>query len=313
MRYTNTSKTLCLVFHTLIFLAFGALGIYFGAFVVPGFFSGNGTYAEFSDELALISSAYVFYLELAVIGISVAAVAVKGVIDAVKSIQGGGDAEVVNSFAAFIAEGWLAAIFFILNGALFFGMVSGEANVWFTIAMCAIIAIGLLIAVNIPTVKLFDGKDSNPLINSLSVAGVAAGAPLFLLPILSAIFLLPANVQAMNVGKVNIQLFAIALIGAAILAASIVSLLTSKKGLGKASTLAVCAASIVTGADMITLAILNFTWKDEKVFIIANKFVGKLADLKWGTAYSVMLIVLGVAIVCLGLAVVALPNKKKAR
>lgn len=313
MKYTNTSKTLCLVFHTLVFLAFAALGIYFGAFVVPGFFSGSSIYAEFSANLKFITSSFVFYLELAVLGISLATVACKGVLDAVKAIRGGNDSDVVNSFSAFIAEGWIAAIFFILNGGLFFGMISGEANIWFTIVMCLLLAIGLLIAVNIPTVKLFDGKDATPLIAKLSLAGVGVGAPLFVLPVLSAIFLLPANVQAMNVGKVNIQLFAVAIIGAAILAASIVSMLTSKKGLAKASTLAVCASSLVAGADMITLAVLNFTWKDEKVFIIGNKFVGKLADIKWGTPFSIMLIVFGIAVLCLGLAAVALPNKKKSK
>ena len=316
MKYTDTSKILSLVFHTLLFLAFGALGIYFGVFVVPGYFTANTTYIEFSDELKLISSSYVIYFELAVIGIAIAGVAVKGVIDALKALKNNSDADVVNSFACFIAEGWLAAIFFIINGGLFYGIIAGESSVWFVIVMCVIFALALLIAVNIPTVKLFDGKDSTPLISSLSLAGLTSGVPMFALPLLSLLFLLPSTVQTVYVGRVQFQLIAIAILGAAILVASIVSKLTSKKGVAKAASLAVSGASFVAAADLITLAIVNFTWSNSNMtsgFIVCNKYVGVLGDAKWAVSYNVMLIVFGVALLCLALAVIALPSKKKAK
>ena len=57
MKYANTSRTLSFLAHALIVLAFGALGLYFGAFVVPEYFGTDPTY--FTKNL--FSGAYLLY------------------------------------------------------------------------------------------------------------------------------------------------------------------------------------------------------------------------------------------------------------
>ncbi|MCQ2798924.1 MAG: hypothetical protein MJ220_03485 [Bacilli bacterium] len=312
MKYTNTSKTLAMVFHAILFLAFGAMGIYFGAFVVPGYFNTNIVYTGFRENLALISNSYMMYFELAVIGIVLAAMSCIGFLKAYKSLNAG-DKEVVDSFAAFIAEGWFLAIAFILNGAVFFGMISGTSNVWFTVIIAIVFAIIALIATNIPMVKLFDGKDSKPLIANLSYAGAITGGVIAVESILSIVFF---NWNALAYkSKIFIQLALIAILGIAICVACAVVAANGKKE-GKTNALdgaLIGAASFITGAIFAVLGVLAYVWKDAPVHLVFNPagslLTGAWND-KWGMAFVIMMVVVGVAIAGAGTAVIVLGGNK---
>ncbi len=170
MKYTNTSRTLSLIFHTLIFLAFGAMGVYFGLAVAPCYFSNSA--------LETISAPYNLYSELGMVGLTLATISMYGIVNAVKSLQNPrDDAPVIKCFNAFIVEGYIAAIFCLLNGVVYFDAIRGGDStsgkaLGFLIVLMILLFIGLMIATNIPMVKLYDRKDQTPLLASF---GVAAG------------------------------------------------------------------------------------------------------------------------------------------
>jgi hypothetical protein len=170
MKYSNTSRVLSLLFHSLIFAAFGSMGLYFGFFVVPEYFN-TATQAMFTENL--FKGAFNLYLELAVLGLSLMTVSAYGLFQAIVSIlRPSDDQSVIKSFVAFIGDGYVLSIFFLLQGLLFFDLIA-NSNVAFVIVMAILFAILLLIATNIPMVRLFDGKDNTPLLAGLSLtAGV---------------------------------------------------------------------------------------------------------------------------------------------
>jgi len=164
------------LFHVLIVLAFGALGMYFGCFVAPQYFSHF--FADWTEYL--FQAAYFLYLELAVIGFTFFVISIYGAIEAYKSLANPhDDAPVVNSLSAFVAEGWILSIGLLLQGVLLFDVVSNDnsSNMAFTVVVSLVFAIILLIATNIPMVKLYDGRDQNQLlVHLLRGVGVFAVA-----------------------------------------------------------------------------------------------------------------------------------------
>lgn len=165
MKYSNTSRVLNLVFHGLIVLAFGALGLFFGLMVAPFYKAlSHPSYTE-------LGAPFVLYFELGVIGLTLCSISVYGFIQALKGIkENRNDEPVVKAFTAFIVEGYIAALFFLLNAVVFFDIIKSN-SVAFVIIVGIVLAIALMIATNIPMVKLYDGKDQTPLL-----AGFAFGA-----------------------------------------------------------------------------------------------------------------------------------------
>jgi hypothetical protein len=168
MKYGNTSRVLSFVGHALIFAAFGCLGLYFGFFVVPMYFN-DATKSLFTDYL--FEGAYNLYLELAIIGMALMSISLYGLIESVKGLLNPSDDKpVVKAFTAFIGDGYVLSAFFLLQGLLLFDL-TGKNNLAFVIVMAILVAIILLIATNIPMVKLFDGKDQTPLVSGLLLSG----------------------------------------------------------------------------------------------------------------------------------------------
>ena len=159
-----TSRTLCVVFHAIIVAAMGLMGIWFGIFVVPEFLGSNPQqfYGNFGFDR---NGAFFLWYELAVVGLSLFVISLLGLIDGIKSIlDSRNDEPVVRSFNAFICDGWVAAIFFALQGMLLWDLTANGSNVAFVIVMALLIAIVLLIATNIPMVRLYDQRDQMPLL-----------------------------------------------------------------------------------------------------------------------------------------------------
>ena len=164
MKYSNTSRFLNLVFHGLIVLAFGALGLYFGLMVTPLYLAGSKpAYME------AMGAPFLLYFELGIVGLTLCSLSVYGFITALKSIKDNrNDSLVVRSFTTFIVEGYIAALFFLLNAVVFFDLIKGN-SVTFVIIVGLVLAIVLMIATNIPMVKLYDGKDQTPLLASFAL------------------------------------------------------------------------------------------------------------------------------------------------
>ena len=175
MKYSQTARVLSLIFHGIIALAFGCLGFYFGFFVVPEYFNAGANIFVNS----LFRASYLLYFELAAVGLTLFLISTYGFVKALLSLNSSSDEKLVQSFSAFIADGWVASIFFVLQAVLLFDLTSnttGTSNgsVAFVVVAALIVAIILLIATNIPMVKLFDGKDSSVLVTRLAW-GAATG------------------------------------------------------------------------------------------------------------------------------------------
>lgn len=177
MKYTSTSRTLSTLAHIVIFLAFGFMGMWFGFFVVPQYLGGQADYFYRDSGLNFDSSgAYFLWLELAVIGLAFMIISLLGAIEGIKSLQNPHDDEpAVRSFSALICEGWIAAIFFLMQAALLWDLTA-NGNLVFVIIMALLIAIILLIATNIPMVKIFDQRDQTPLLRDFMGCGAIVAA-----------------------------------------------------------------------------------------------------------------------------------------
>lgn len=185
MKYTSTSRTLSLLAHALIFLAFGFMGIWFGFFVVPQYLGGDAAYFYRDSGLSFnTNGAYFLWYELAVIGLVFMVISTFGFLNGLKAIQNPHDDEpAVRSFSALICEGWIAAVFFLLQASLLWDLTA-NGNLVFVIVAALLIAIVLLIATNIPMVKIFDQRDQTPLLRDF----IGCGALVSLVMCLEAAF-----------------------------------------------------------------------------------------------------------------------------
>lgn len=200
MKYGNTSRTLSLIFHALIAAAFGVMGLYYGIFVTPLYWTPNQI--AFTDEKIF---AFNFNLELAALGLALMIISIYGLVQAAKAVlEPNSDEHIIKSFVAFIVEGYIGAGFCLANACIYFDLLS-FSSIPFIVVIGLLLAIVLLIATNIPMVRIFDGRDSNPLL-----AGLNYGAGTFLgilgLEILASLFglwsrgsnLLPSSFQVVS-------------------------------------------------------------------------------------------------------------------
>lgn len=165
MKYGNTSRSLSVLFHGLIAACGLALTLYFGFFLIPN---------QFLNELAWIdiSLAANLKLELAVIGLTLTLISGYGLVYGLKSLANPSDDKpVLKAFGAFIADGYVSALFFLLNATIFYDLTLGEdASPAFVIIVAIVLCIGLLIAANIPMVRVFDGKRAPGMYKGLAYA-----------------------------------------------------------------------------------------------------------------------------------------------
>jgi hypothetical protein len=317
MKYGNTSRTLSLVFHLLILLAFGVMGFYYGIFVTP--------FALTRSQIAFTNSVvwpFNFSLQLAVLGLSMFVISIYGFIQALKAIMNPSDDKpVVKAFTTFIIEGYIAAIFCLANACIYFDLLSfnNKDNITFIIIISLILAIGLLIATNIPMYKLFDGQDPTAL-NAGFNFGAAVVAGVMALELVASLgagyFDDPHQTGAeLRFGL----LLGGALVNLAVLALTLVAGLKVRKAGAADKKVATLAGSLdsgaifLVGALILSLGIVDFYFRDESNYShFEGVNFGKTAT---GTAYAICSIVFG-AIIIAGsiffLVTTLNPNKKEA-
>ena len=296
MKYTSTSRTLSLMAHALIFAAFGVMGLWFGFFVVPQYLGGDANHWYRDSGLAFDSNGPFFlWLELAVVGLVFMIISAVGFVYALKSLKDVHDDEpAVKSFIALICEGWIAAIFFLLQAALLWDLTA-NGNIPFIIIMALIIAIILLIATNIPMVKIFDQRDQKPLLRAF--LGSAA-LTLLVLAIETALGLIGASTWANQ--KVQVLHLLITIIsfsfGGAILA--FFAWFAMRKNAGEkgtsVATYLAAASILVVGAGLMTYGIMDICYQyapgSSTVALKAHLY---MTDLSFDLGFGIMAIVLG--------------------
>jgi multisubunit Na+/H+ antiporter MnhF subunit len=167
MKYSNTARVLSFLFHLILVLAFGVLGVYFGFFVVPFLFA-EGIRDNFINN-AIRGFAPTLDIELAVVGLSIFIISLYGLIQAGKGLANPKDDKVmVKSFTAFIGDGYIASAFFAACAFLYFDPIA-NGKLAFAIVMCVLLMIILLIATNIPMYRLFEGKETTEQLVGLSL------------------------------------------------------------------------------------------------------------------------------------------------
>jgi hypothetical protein len=291
MKYQSTSRTLCFLFHALIIAAFGSLGMFFGVFVVPEYFS------TFNHYFVSIDGDYFLFLELAVLGLVLLTLSVFGLIYAIKGILKPSDDEpVVKSLTFFVAEGWVVSAFFLLQGVLLFDVVSfGDSkNLAFVIIMALLFAIMLLIATNIPMVRLYDGRDQTPLLATLSLSAGIVGLFLGVEVLSNLVFNWLRGENSFSAyHEVNLLLGIIVGVGLVIAVLGILaSVLIKKKG-AKGLTIGgfLNSASVfVLGGGLLSYAFVDMLVDSDKTLLI--HFNSK--DRSWGGyGFDVMAIIVG--------------------
>ena len=305
-KYQSTSRVLVLIFQILIFAAFGAFGCYFGFFAVPFYLTADPTLGR------IVSTGYAYnlFLELAVIGLSEMTIAIYGIVQGVKGVlEPRNDKPVVKGFTAFIVEGYVAAAFFFLNAALFFDLIKGT-NLTFVIIMSSIITIALMIATNIPMVRLYDNLDQKPLLASLSRGFGVVGAWVFILTGLTLIGSYTYTRAHATMIRTFLLLASLCGLAIALLLGFAGHLLSAPKS-EKSSKIAGYLSSGAIGVSGILFlvnGILDIAWRNYKCHL---NFAEEVAGADY--AYPVMSIILGSIFIIGAIAFAVLNSKENAK
>jgi len=319
MKYQNTSRTLSFLAHALIALLFGLLGLYFGIFVVPWYFlpsTARTGIVEWFWENALFNGSFLLYLELAVIGLSMATISGYGLYHSIKALQNPrDDAPVVKSFTVLIVEGWIMGIFFLLQAALYFDLTgntgSTKDNLVFVIVMGILFALILLIATNIPMVKLYDGKDQKPLLKEM-VGGVMVVTGFTAIE--SAIALIAnatnSSLNPWKQGEINWLLAVVVAMNLAAVVLTAIAYFAVFNKNGKLAAYLAGFAVLALGAGLIAYGVLSIVWRDDCIHL---NYIGDLGAYKFGDKYGygfmIMNLVVGAITLGLGGGVIAAAKK----
>ena len=318
MKYSMTSRTLCVVFHAIIAAAMGLMGIWFGIFVVPEFLGSNPQqfYGNFGFDR---NGAFFLWYELAVVGLSLFVISLLGLIDGIKSIlDSRNDEPVVRSFNAFICDGWVAAIFFALQGMLLWDLTANGSNVAFVIVMALLIAIVLLIATNIPMVRLYDQRDQMPLlVDFMGTGALVTGV----MGVEALVAMLGASTWANQRGEVTNLLAVIVVASFIAFALLLVAWLlsrNSKKNSKKVANGLTSGAMAVVGVGLAVYGILDIIWQyapgsGNKTLLpvhLYSKNVGASGN-TFDLGFGIMAIVLGALLVVGAMVVFMIINREK--
>jgi hypothetical protein len=291
MKYSSTSRTLNLIFHFLLVLGFGAFGVYFSVFVVPFYEIDQ---FRFTD----LNVAYNLYVELGVIGLSIMSISLYGLVHAIIAFaRPADDKPVVKSFLAFIAEGYVLSAFFVINALVFFDLTA-SSTLAFVIVLYLVIALLIMIATNIPMVRLFDGKNQNPLLSALSyAAGISFGW--------LALVLFGGLLGNWYRGSFSCYQYINGMIGGVAAVAAIIAVLSFVSGaliqkLGDKKPKVVAISGYLTSASILllgglflTTGILDIAWSGDLPVHLESKDLTR----SYGYGFPIMSIIVGAALI----------------
>lgn len=307
MKYTTTSRTISLIAHAAIILGFGFLAVLFGFFVAPEFLGSNADlfYKDVPGWNFNVDGAYFLWFELAVVGIVFTVISALGLYQAIKAIQNPRDDEpAVRSFSALICEGWLAAIFFFFQGALLWNLTA-NGNIVFVVVAAILIAIVLLIATNIPMVKIFDQRDQTPLLRDFIGCGALVTGAMAIEGVASLFYAMVNNSGVR--GQIYYFLYIIIIASALAFVLALLGWLflgkhKDSKGL-KISSFLAAGAIAISGVGLIAYAIMDINYGTAKTDIAVHLYSKLNSGFDLG--FGIMGIVIG-ALMIIGALVMAL-------
>jgi len=174
MKYSSTHRLMNTVLFGILTAGFVTLVVFFTFFWAP-----HSVESHYLTSVDFIQNGktFAFNANLSALFIALSIVSGAGLFFSIKSlINANNDELVVDSFLCYVAIGYVAAIFFVLNAIWLYDLIgSGEPTFW--IILCVLGAIAALIAANVPMMKLLEDDKTNRLsaIVSGSFFSVSAG------------------------------------------------------------------------------------------------------------------------------------------
>lgn len=290
MKFQNTSRLLSFLFHSLIVLGFGALGVYFAFFVVPQYFSSH--YSDWTETL--VTAPYFLYLEFAVLGLAFFGISIYGAIQGYFALARPRDDEpVVKSLTAFIVEGWILSIAFLLHGVLLFDLLANGENFAFTVIMALIFAIIFLIATNIPMVKLYEGRDQTLLLRAI-LLGFGLVTALIALLSFSSLAAMLAETSFAKKAALSQFLGTLIVQNAVASGLSFGAAFLLKGGKKKTAGYLASGAVFALAAGLIVFGSLDMLYYDKSVHMnLVNAHIADPAQNGFGYGFPIMAIVIG--------------------
>lgn len=294
MKYSNTARVLSFLSHLILVLAFGALGIYFGVFVVPFHFD-SALRMNFMNEF-INGFALTLDIELAVLGLSIFTISLYGLIQSIKGLLAPSDDKVmVKSFTALIGDGYIISAFFAACAFLYFDPIANN-NLAFAIVMSILMMAIFLIATNIPMYRLYEGKETTEQLVGLSLTAAVGFGFIALMNLAALVSCLIAMGQQTFTGDINfaVQLgvaFASNLVVSGLMVAA--GALIGKKGAADKKAVVLggylsSGAFFFLGGALLSAGIMDLIWKDKAYHLNSYSYAFT------GMGYPVMAIILGV-------------------
>lgn len=311
MRNYEVMRPINVVIFLVLLCGFGALGIYYGGLVAPFILLGKGAVVN------LPTTSYALNLMLGAIGFAGFAISLYGFIVSLISIVKRNDDYTVKAFASYIALGCVACVAFFLNAAWVYRLTTtnnGYNEFGYIITLYVIALIVLLIATNVPLVKLFgEEKTANKTMKTIVGAAFAVNFGLCLPVALTYFSVLgkvfnQSSVITMKLGVYSLLTLVATLVS---LAAFIAFEKADKQGKeGKAGFYLFGLSTLVDAGALITCGVFSTLYSKIKVnFMSAN------LEFAYSTEFAVMSYILGILLVlaCVGVVIYSIvPHKKKA-
>ena len=318
MKYSSTPRLINTILFGILAAGFGFLGIYFGFFVSPFLWITPGSVVDLPE-----TGAVALFEMIAAFGLAEFLMSLVGLVTSVKSLlKGNDDNLVMQSFLCYIGIGYILAALVFLNGIWLYRLTStnfGFNNLGFVIVAYLIVFILLMVATNVPLVKLLgEEEDGNKTMKLLSGAlGVAnCGLALaFFGPFIRNL----AYGDFTNSGIINAKYALYFFIPLAASALAIFAYLGYKKAAEKGETKKLNGflfegAIAVDGIAMIIAGALDYAFRKKNVSLLAS-VAGKTAQNGNSLEFVILSCIWGGLIVAGAIALVVItlfPPKAKA-
>lgn len=313
MKYSSTPRLINTIIFALLSIGFGFLAIYFGCLVNPFLWNITGSPIDNMPT----SGSVALYEMFGAIGFAGLIISCFGLVTSVKSLLKSSDDElVVKSFLSYIALGYMLTAVFLLNAAWLYRLTTsnfGYNGIGFVIVVYILAVIILLIATNVPLVKILgEEEDGNKTMSLITGTLAAANLGLALAFFGPWIRNLAAGAYS-NSDLVNLKYLMFFLMP---LVAALIAFL-AKLGYGKAiktgQTLKKNAylfegALAIDGIAMIIAGVFSYLWREKKISFMTSVGGSAAKNSNW-LEFTVMSIIVGSLIIIGAIVLVILTVK----
>lgn len=313
MRNYSTMRSVNIFLFCLLMAGFGALAVYFGFLQTPFIWTGKGAVVDLPDM------SYALVLMLGAIGIAGFIISTYGFAVSIMSVVKRNDNYTVRAFASYIALGYVLCVALLLNAAWLYRLTTtnyGYNEFGFVITLYVIALIVLLIAANVPLVKLYgeeknSGKTMKVITGTVTAINFGLALPFFL-SYLNALSTGTFNMSSIVTMKFGIYAL-IAFVAFIVSLASFIAFSKADKE-GKESVLGFSlfgVTSLVDAVAIITCGVFAQLFSEKNISFMAGKIGGLFS---YSTEFAVMSYIIGILLVVGVVSVIIYsltPHKKK--